>query len=418
MKLRVEGISHNGEGVARYSGKVVFIPYAIPGETIEAEIMEEKKNYSRGIIKEIIIKSPHRVKPTCPHYYNCGGCSYQHIKYGLQLKLKENTVRETIKRIGGLCPSIMPMFGMENPWNYRNKVLWHVGEDKDGKKIGFFRSHSKQIIEIGHCPLLLPGLNSISQLIGEFLQKIRLDKNCSIMIRQSDLNKEILVEFIHCSPDRFLLKSLSEKVHAVYEKRNGRTMLLSGNEMIKEKKGNWLFYLGADDFFQVNSVQIEHLLQTVIGYLGTSGNEKVLDAYCGVGIFSLNIAGQVSSVTGIDLNPSAIKHARINARLNNITNCKFIAGSCEKVIPGKIDKAYDQMLLDPPRSGVKKEVIYSISKILPETIVYISCNTGTLARDLKLLNDYGYCVSNIQPIDMFPQTSHIENVALLHRVKL
>jgi len=285
-------------------------------------------------------------------------------------------VRETIKRIGGLSVSIMSMLGMGKPWHYRNKVLWHVDEGKGGKKIGFFRNHSRQIIEIDNCPLLLPGLNSISSLIGEFFQNIQLDKNCSIMIRQSDLNKEILVGFIHCFPDRYLLNKLSEKVHAIYEKRNGKTRLLFGNEMIKEIKGNRQFFLGADDFFQVNSV------------------------------------------TGVDSNPSVIKHARINARLNDITNCKFIAGSCEKVIPGNIDKGYNRILLDPPRSGLKKVVIYSLSKILPEAIVYVSCNTATLARDLKLLNNFGYRARKIQPIDMFPQTSHIENVALLQRVKL
>ena len=416
MQLTIENISHNGEGVARNTGKVVFIPYAIPGEIVEIDIVEHKKNYSRGMLIEVIDESPDRITASCPHYYQCGGCSYQHINYGQQLLLKQKIVRETAKRIGDVKLPIMSVIGMKNPWHYRNKVIWHVSENKYGKKMGFYHYRSRKLVEISNCPLLMPGLNSVSFLIKEMLDGIKLTENSSIMVRQSNLNKEILVEFINCSPDKNVLRKLSREVQAVYEKRKGKTRLLCGRVMIKEKAGNCIFYLGADDFFQVNSVQTEYLLETVIKKFKLSGYEKILDAYCGVGMFSLNIASSVSSVTGIDLDVMAIKHAKINTELNKIANCRFISGRCEKIIP-EINTAFDGVLVDPPRTGLRQEVIGSLILFSPKTIIYVSCNTGTLARDLKQFVIGGYHVVNIQPIDMFPQTTHIENVVLLQRGK-
>ncbi len=320
------------------------------------------------------------------------------------------------KRIGGVKLSIMPVMGMKKPWHYRNKVIWHISETKKGKKMGFYHYRSRKLVEISNCPLLMPGLNTVSLLIKETLDGVRLAENSSIMVRQSNLNKAIMVEFIHCSPDKEVLRKLSTEVQAVYEKQKGKTRLLCGKEMIKEKAGKCLFYLGVDDFFQVNSLQTECLLDTVIKYFNFSGNEKVLDAYCGSGMFSLNIASSIFSVTGIDLDIMAIKHAKINAELNNIANCRFIAGRCEKIIPEN-NIVFDRALVDPPRTGLKREVISAITLFSPKTVVYVSCNTGTLARDLKQFVIGGYQVVNIQPIDMFPQTSHIENVVLLQKGK-
>ena len=414
MDLFIESISHNGEGVARNEGKVVFIPYAIPGEVVKVNIIEEKKKYSRGILRNIIRKSPHRVDVKCPHFYQCGGCSYQHISYQQQLVLKQNIIKEILHRIGGINPKIMNVMGMPYPWHYRNKVLWHSCECTDGKKIGFYRYQSRQLIEVDDCALLLPGLNATSLLVKEILHEVQLEENSSVMIRQSNENKEIIIEFINCSPDKGALRKLSQEVEAIYENQHGKIRLLSGRKLIQEKAGKCLFYLGPDDFFQVNPEQTEYLIGTVYQYLNLSGYHKVLDAYCGIGMFSLNIAGSTALVIGIDSNIEAVKHAKRNSALNGIINCQFIAGSCEKIIPA-IKEPFDRIIVNPPRAGLKKEIIRDITNISPNLMVYVSCNPATLARDLKQFLGNGYRIVNVQPIDMFPQTSHIENIILLQR---
>ena len=414
MELTIKGISHNGEGVARNAGKVVFIPFAIPGELVKADIVEEKKRYSRGIPREIVKKSPHRVEPGCPYYYKCGGCSYQHITYDEQLVLKQKIIKETIIRIGGIEATILDTIGMQEPWNYRNKVVWHITNSPDGKKMGFYRYRSRQLIEIGDCPLLLPKLNKISLLIKEMLPGIYLEEDSSIMIRQSNNSRETMLEFIHCSPDKGTLERISQEVETIYENRLGKTKLLFGRKLIKEKAGKSLFSLGPDDFFQVNPEQSESMINTVVEYLNLSGHNKVLDAYCGAGMFALNIADNVMSVVGIDSNIWAVKNAKKNATLNDIENCQFISGPCE-INLSNLQNSFDRVIVNPPRTGLKPEVINAIVNISPEIIVYVSCNPATLARDLKQFVNNNYKVAKIQPIDMFPQTSHIENIVLLQK---
>ena len=415
MELAIKGISHNGEGVARNAGKVVFIPFAIPGELVKAEIIEEKKKYSRGIIREIVKKSPHRVEPSCPYYYKCGGCSYQHITYDEQLVLKQKIVKETISRIGEIEAKILDTIGMQEPWDYRNKVVWHISNSRDGKRMGFYRYQSKKLIEIDHCPLLLPKLNQISFLIKEILPGMHLEKDSSIMIRQSNNSRETMLEFINCFAGREVVKRLFRKIDTIYEKKNGKIRLLAGQELIKEKAGKSSFLLGPDEFFQVNPEQSEFMINTVAEYLNLSGHNKVLDAYCGTGMFALNIADNVVSVVAIDSNIWAVKNAKKNAALNDIENCQFVSGQCE-IILSNLQNSFNRAIINPPRTGLKPGIINAVVNISPEIIVYVSCNPATLARDLKQFVNNNYKVAKIQPIDMFPQTSHIENIVLLQRI--
>lgn len=414
MIFFIESMSHSGEGVARNDGKVVFIPYAIQGEVVEANIREEKKNYSRGILRNIIDKSLYRIEPKCPYYFKCGGCSYQHIAYPQQLKIKQKIVDEILHRIGGIKTITNNVKNMEDPWHYRNKVLWHINEDLDGKKMGFYHYRTKKLIEVKDCPILQPRLNVVSSLIRKSLSGISIEENSSVMIRQSSKSKEVVVEFMNCDPDQKVLSRLSKEVISIYSNKNGKTRLLFGQDFIREEAGKYVFYLGPDDFFQINSEQIGLLINTVSKYLNLSGCKKIIDAYCGVGIFSINIARKVSWVMGIDSNKKAIGHAKTNATVNKITNCQFIAGLCEKILPA-IQKPFDCIIVDPPRTGLKKVIIQAIFHILPKEIIYISCDPGTLARDLKQFAENNYQVVHVQPIDMFPQTSHIENVALLRK---
>ncbi|HOR42037.1 MAG TPA: 23S rRNA (uracil(1939)-C(5))-methyltransferase RlmD [Atribacterota bacterium] len=415
MELYIEGISHNGEGVARTDeGKVVFIPYTIPEEMVTAEIIEEKKQYSRGIVREIITASPFRVKPECPYYYQCGGCSYQHVEYKHQLYLKQRIVNDTLKRIGGIYSEAKFIIGMKTPWNYRNKVAWHLTRAGNTRKMGFYCFRSNELVDIEQCPLLLPELNKASLLIRKMLPEIEIGEKSSIMLRHANQHAETMVQFIDCQPEESVLKELSKAIQSIYICQKGKSKLLSGKGEISQKTGENTFALGPEDFFQVNPEQSDKLVNMVQHYLGLSSNAKVLDAYCGVGMFALNIAKDADLVIGVDSNPSAIRNAKKNAILNGLQNCQFITGSCEKIITD-LKIRFTHIIIDPPRAGLKMKFINKILSIAPELIVYISCNPATLARDIKRFTTNNYTLTKVQPLDMFPQTHSIENIVLLQK---
>lgn len=415
LNLLIENINHDGEGIARNKGKVVFIPFTIVGEQVNVEIVEDKKYYSRGILKEIVTKSSHRIEAKCPYYYNCGGCSYQHMAYEMQTSLKQKIVQNTFKRIGGIDFEVKELIGMQKPWNYRNKVTWHLVEEQKSIKMGFYRMRSNILIDIQQCTLLKPVLNEVSHIIREMIHELKIGEKSSIMIRHSnDLNK-VMIEFINCIPGKNLLKKLSGKAHSIYLQQRGSSKLLFGEKGLTQRTGHSTFILGPHDFFQINPEQNEKLIHLVRQYLDLSGTEKVLDAYCGVGTFSINIARDAFRVLGIDSNLQAINNAINNTLLNNIRNCQFIAGSCEHVLVN-LKTRFNRIIVDPPRAGLKEAFIRSILSVCPKIIVYISCNPSTLARDIKqfILNDYK--LIDIQPLDMFPQTSNIENIVLLQKI--
>lgn len=415
VRLFVESINHQGEGIARNAGKVVFIPYAIPGETVEAIISEDKRKYSRGILQNIVLRSPHRVEAKCPYYYNCGGCSYQHINYSQQLLLKEKIVKDILKRIGGVSTSVKPVVGMSEPWYYRNKVIWHLIKSENKNRMGFYRFRTNELVDIDQCPLLLPELNEVSLIIKELLFELEVKEKSSIVIRQSNQPNNIMVEFINCIPREKLVNKLINKVQSIYIQNQGKLRLLMGKKEIVYKLGNYSFTLGPHDFFQINTIQSARLIDIVKEYLKCASFEKILDAFCGVGTFSLNVAYNVSQVIGIDSNHSAIKNARKNAKINGLGNCQFIAGFCEKIVPNLAIK-FHKVIIDPPRAGLNLKFIDSIINIAPESIVYVSCSSATLARDIKQFIAHNYMLVEVQPLDMFAQTGNIENIALLQKV--
>ncbi len=414
VKLFVESINHRGEGIARKSGKVIFIPYALPGETVQVIISEDKKDYSRAILKDIILKSPYRQEAKCPYYYHCGGCSFQHVDYQQQLLLKQRIVEDALQRIGGVSTIVKPIIGMSDPWYYRNKVIWHLAPNANGIKMGFYQCRSNKIIDICQCPLLLPGLNELSLIIQGMLHELEIREKSSIVIRQSNQQDEIMLEFINCVPKRKLVNKLTEKVSSVYIQEQGRLRILFGKKEIYHKAGHCLFALGPHDFFQINTIQSFKLIDIVGQYLTRSECMKILDAYCGVGMFALNLAQYVKQVTGVDSNHTAIKNAKKNAIINGLKNCQFIAGLCEEIL-SKLAIKFHKIIVDPPRAGLKKEIIYSILSIAPESVLYVSCNPATFARDIKQFVIANYTLKEVQPLDMFPQTAHIENIALLQK---
>jgi len=413
MECYVDGISHTGEGVARIDGKATFIPFSIPGETVSIKITEDKKNYQRAELENIIIPSSARIEPPCPYYYKCGGCSYQHVDYTRQLDLKRQIVKETLKRIGGIDIEVNQTIGMEFPWRYRNKVEWHMGIEAGQPTIGYYINNSNSLIGIDNCLLISQEMKDYSCYIKENLQTLNVPEDGEIIMRHSSCG-QLMIIFIGAGSSEINFAQMLNycEVASVYSIDQDVTRLHFGDTRLEEKLGEITFEISPLAFFQVNHIQTEKMLEFVKDFAQIRRSDTVLDAFCGTGSIALSIARYVNKVVGVESFKSAIKDAKRNAFLNNITNCKFIKGACEEIVPA-LDEKFNVIILDPPRSGCKKELIQAVIKKSPRNIIYVSCNPSTLARDLALFKDSSYTVEQVQPIDMFPQTHHVEVIIMM-----
>lgn len=419
MSITIDGITHRGEGVARINNKAVFIPFAIPGETVNVDIISENKRFSRAVIKSIEKVSKERVEPLCPHFYTCGGCVYQHVSYEKQLRLKQRVVEDSIRRIGKINTQVNPVIGMDYPWRYRNKVTWHVFKDSEGYyQLGFYRYDTNKLFPVHTCKLIPEKIENISSKLQKFLNKIPVKDCTQIIIRTTNFNEVMIIFYgeelkaVHND----LIEIMSNYCNSIYLINKIEQTLLYGNKTIKDLIGNIKYEISPLSFFQVNSKQTENLFSLVLEFGEFNGNENILDAYCGLGAISLYIADNVNSVTGIESYDKAVKDAEKNAKLNNKDNCTFITGQAEMIMP-KIKEYFNIIIIDPPRSGCDRELLLNIAKAKPEKVIYVSCNPSTLARDLAILTQYGYITTVIQPVDMFAQTHHTESVARIERVK-
>ena len=417
MECIVNGISHAGEGVARIEGKATFIPYTIPGETVAVTITEEKKNYQRARLDQIIISSPDRTEPPCRHYFTCGGCSYQHVKYERQLALKRQVVEETLKRIGRIDIKVNPVIGMENPWHYRNKVEWHTGQEAGEPLLGYYINNTHKLIDIEDCLLISEEMKDASRYIKNRLQQLRVPVACKVTVRQSTLG-QLMIIFSGTGTSEIDFAQLADcfKEASLYSIDQGIVCLHHGETRLNEKLGEITFEISPQAFFQVNHSQTEKMLDIIKDYAQLRRSDTVLDAYCGTGSIALSLAQDAKRIVGVEEFKAAIKDAKRNAFLNNITNNQFIKGTCEDIIP-ILEDDFNVIILDPPRNGCKKELIQAVINKSPRSIIYVSCNPSTLARDLAVLKDSIYQVKEVQPIDMFPQTHHVETVVLMSRVK-
>ncbi len=356
---------------------------------------------------KLLSASPDRVDSPCPHYLSCGGCAYQHVRYEKEIHYKRQIVKDSLLRIGKIDVEVLPVIGMEEPWGYRNKVTWHVGSNHTGKIMGYYAAGTHQLMPVANCLLLPEKIRHISEFLSDNVRSISAGPHAAITIRKSSLDDTIMLVFHDCSLDKKLLKRLSGKVDSIYTASREGFKHLYGLEKLNERAGEVLFQLSPGAFFQVNPVQAEKLIDLVRRSLEPGGWEKLLDAYCGIGTFALNIANMGRKIIGVEDYPQAIKDADNNAALNNINNCEFIAGACEKILPGLITR-FDAVVVDPPRAGLKPQVIEALVKTRPLQITYVSCNPATMARDLKAFAEAGYRVHQVQPVDMFPRTSHCE----------
>lgn len=383
IELTLKGIGHLGEAFGKYKGKIVFLPYGIPGETVKAKIIKDEGDYYRAEIVEIIESSFYREKPPCKLFGICGGCSFQHVTYSYQTKLKEIVVIEQLKRIGGFeNPEDFTRLTLkaENPYNYRNRGDFSINKEK---LLGFKMRASHKFIPVDYCYIMDDEINKILSTIQGKTPK---RKTHNITIRYGINTGKWLVQ-----PEI----NIDE--------------IETGQKFYTEKLLGHEFIISAPSFFQVNTKQAEKLINTVLNYI-TNEDKTIVDAYAGVGTFTVFLAQKADKVIAIEESRSAYKDATLN--IKGFENITYLCKKTEEAL-FEPDIQGDAIVLDPPRVGCMKEVLEGIVQKKFKKIIYVSCEPSTLARDLKYLKEKGYKIIEIQPIDMFPQTYHIENVALL-----
>ncbi len=440
--IDITGLTSEGMGVGRIEGYTLFVEGALPEEQVEVKAIKLLKNYGFGKLNKILKPSEYRIEPSCPVAKRCGGCQLLHYDYKGQLDMKTRTVKDAMERLGGLKNLLVhDTIGMKEPWRYRNKAQFPVGLDKD-LVIGFYASRSHQIIDTHQC-LIQDELNDqVTAIMRIFIKKygISVYDEVSgkglirhIMTRKGFKTGEVMVCIVTngetIANDKELVNMLLDKVKGlksiilnVNKKQTNvimgnKNIVLYGDEYITDYIGEFRFMISPLSFFQVNPVQTEVLYGKALEYAGLQGDEVVFDAYCGIGTISLFLSRKAKKVYGVEIVDQAIENAKQNAKLNNVDNVEFILGESEKVIPDMYKKGIkaDVIVVDPPRKGCEVEMLDVIADMQPKRVVYVSCNPSTLARDLKYLDGKGYKAVEVQPVDMFPHTAHVETVVCLNR---
>lgn len=445
LDVQFEDLTNEGAGVAKVDGYPIFVPQGLPGEKAKIKVIKVNKGYGFGKLIEIDENSPYRVQldPADAHKY--GGCQLQHMNYAGQLKYKQNKVEQVLKRIGKLNEDVIihPIIGMDDPWHYRNKAQVPVGE-KDGKLVaGFYKPRTHEIVDTNESVIQLPEINEAILVVKEICEKYKIpayeEKEHRgvlrhIMARYGKTTGELMIVLVTKTKripqqDQLVaeivkrLPHVKSIIHNINPKRTNvilgeETTNLWGNEVIYDFIGDVKFAISALSFYQVNPVQTKVLYEKALEYAGLTGEETVIDAYCGIGTISLFLAKKAKQVYGVEIVPEAIEDARKNAALNGIENVEFAVGEAEKIIPKWIAEGIrpDVLVVDPPRKGCDAALLETIIDMKLNRIVYVSCNPATLARDLHILEEGGYRTVEVQPVDMFGQTVHVELVALMSRV--
>lgn len=429
MQIEITGFNHEGEGVGRWEGLVCFVPGTVPGDTVEIEETFRQKRFIRARLVQVISPSADRVAPRCPVQNVCGGSSLHHIAYAAQLRLKQRLVIDTLERIGGLKDAdVLPVIGMDNPYHYRNKASFHIAKDQAGVRLGFYEANSHQPVSVENCCLIPPIFREIARWIEQALGE---DANAGIALKQVTLRRsqasgEIMV-ILDVLPENeeTRLYSMVARLATAYPDimtvilmaEGRKPYVLLGTGTITEQVGGLKYKIGPNTFFQTNTEMAQVLCAQLLSMAGDLTGLSVLDAYCGTGALSLPLAGRASRVIGVEISAETVRDANRNAKVNRIKNVEFMAGSAEKLLPElvKAGEHIDLAIVDPPRQGLKAPVIEALINAGPERILYVSCNPGTLARDLKQFGEGGYRLARVQPLDMFPHTPHVECVCLLQK---
>ena len=398
---KITDFDYMGRGIARIDGIVTFISGALLDEIVELKITKSNKKFNEGEVVKVIKKSKDRIEPICPYYNKCGGCDLMHMNYNAQLDFKRNKVITTLKKFAKLDIKVNNIIPADEIYNYRNKITFHVNND-----IGFFKKKTNEFVHIDSCYICD---ERISKLLVQ-LKKLDLTNIKNITIRCSKNIQELML-IIEADEDLDISKI--KGVDSIYLLKNSKYILKYGNKNIAEKMNDLVFYISPSAFFQVNTHQAIKLYDKVKEYAALNGNETLLDLYCGTGTISLYLSNSCKKVYGIEINEDAIKDANINKEKNKIKNAEFYCLNANQFL-NKIKDKIDVLVVDPPRGGLDNKTIDSILKLKPNRMIYVSCDVSTLARDLKLLSEE-YQVLEITPVDMFPNTCHVENVCVLER---
>ena len=440
LDIVFEDLTHEGSGVAKVEGYPLFIPNGLPGEKAKVKVVKTNKNFGFGRLLELQEKSPYRVEAPCPIYKECGGCQLQHLNYEGQLLVKHKHVQDVLERIGKIDAVVHPTIGMKEPWRYRNKAQVPIGEQEGGLIGGFYQQRSHQIINMEACLIQQEENDDVVRKVKEICQKYGVKAYNEerhkgelrhIMVRRGLVTGEMMIVLITRTNEitnknkvvdeiATEISGLKSIIHNVNNKKTNVIMgditnVLWGQETITDYIGDVKFAISARSFYQVNPEQTKVLYDKALEYANLQGEENVIDAYCGIGTISLFLAKKAKKVFGVEIVPQAIEDAGKNALLNDIYNVDFAVGKAEEVIPNwyKEGNTADVLVVDPPRKGCDEALLQTIIDMKPKKVVYVSCNPATLARDLRVLEDGGYKTLEVQPVDMFPQTMHVEAVAQL-----
>lgn len=458
VTVAIEDIGVGGEGIGKVDGYTLFIKDAIIGDVVEAKIVKAKKNYGYARLMNIVTPSENRVeKPACPMARRCGGCQIQEMKYGAQLAFKEGKVRGNLERIGEVPTELLdkvmqPIVGMEEPFHYRNKAQFPIGTDKEGHIItGFYAGRTHSIIPNTDCALGVAVNQKILEIIMHFMENNHIsaydeEKHKGlvrhVLIRYGFKTDEIMVCLVINGEKLPHAEKLVDKLCKIpgmtsitISVNKAKTNVIMGNEIkllwgqtyITDYIGNVKYQISPLSFYQVNPLQTEKLYGLALDYADLNGNETVWDLYCGIGTISLFLAQNAKQVYGVEIVPQAIDDARNNAKINDITNAEFYVGKAEEVLPeyyreyqeshGGETAHADVIVVDPPRKGCEESLLQTIVDMQPGKVVYVSCDSATLARDVKFLRESGYELKKITPVDQFPNTVHVETVVLLSHKK-
>ena len=446
VTLEIEDCGIDGEGIGKADGFTVFVKDAVIGDTVTAKIIKAKKNYGYGRLMEVLKPSPYRVEPKCEFARQCGGCQLQALSYDQQLVFKTNKVKGHLERIGGFTDIPMePIIGMDELFHYRNKAQFPVGRNKEGKIVtGFYAGRTHNIIENRDCALGVAENKEVLDRVIAHMEKYGIEPYNEatgkglvrhVLIRYGYFTKEVMVCLIlngnKIPKEEQLVKSLCEipgmtSITINVNKKHSNVILgeeirlLWGQEYITDRIGDISYQISPLSFYQVNPMQTQKLYAKALEYADLHGQETVWDLYCGIGTISLFLAQKAKFVRGVEIVPAAIENAKENAKLNGLENTEFFVGKAEEVLPREYKKngVYaDVIVVDPPRKGCDETLLETMIEMNPDRIVYVSCDSATLARDLKYLCERGYELRKVCPVDQFGMTVHVETVVLLSQQK-
>ncbi len=447
IELEITDLTDTGDGVGRFEQVVVFVSDTVPGDRILARLVQVKPGYATGKLDTLLEASEHRIRANCIVADKCGGCQWQHVDYEYQLTAKQNQIIQALERIGGFSDVQIDEIltgkieGFPQFLGYRNKATYPVAISATGQvQAGYYQKSTHKLVNLNQCPVQDPRLNPLLKEVKEDIhwrdwpvydEKKHTGELRHLSLRIGRRTGEMLLTLIVRTGElpgieaqaAEWLKQYPQLVGVCLNVNSAQTNVIFGTETrciagqsyLRERFAGLNFQLRADTFFQVNTEAAEALLEVIVGELNLQGNEVLVDAYCGIGTFTLPLAKQVKIAIGLEVQPVAIEQARLNAELNDLRNVDFQVGTVENLLP-TLGLTPDIVLLDPPRKGCDRAVLETIKEIKPNRIVYVSCKPATLARDLKILCENGdYKLARVQPADFFPQTSHVECVAFLVR---